>query len=72
MLGMIFPYFISMIKPEGVILHLTTTADGSGLTKSIARTEAVAGFQKVKQIGAFIQKVSTQSLTIVIYSGTSI
>ena len=58
----------SHFKLEGVIFLLTTTVDGLGLTKSTAKTEAVAGFQKIKQIGAFIQKVSTQSLTIVIYA----
>ena len=57
----------SHFKSEGVIFLLTTTADGLGLTKSIVKTEAVAGFRKLKQIGAFIQKVSiTQSLTLVI------
>lgn len=59
-----FSYF----KPEGVVFLLTTTVGGLGLTKSIAKTEAVAGFQKLQQIGAFIQKVSTQALTIVIYA----
>ena len=63
-LGNDYSYF----KLEGVVFPLTTTADGLGLSNRIAKTEAVAGFQKIKQIGAFIQKVSTQALTIVIYA----
>ena len=50
------------------MLLLTRAADGMKLTNSVATTEAVAGFQKLHQIGAFIQKVSTRPITIVIYA----